>query len=88
MAEHTIKHNFVIDKWKRNGRICKLTIRRKAQIHKPIFSITINPPVPAGLFNTPEWVKDFVHKMNTGEIRIRIKDKEWKPMAKLHNTEA
>ena len=73
--EHKINHKFVIDKWKRNGKISHLTIRKKSKIHDPIFRVEINPPVPSILFKTPEWVKDFVEKMNTGEVKIRMKMK-------------
>jgi len=76
MPEHKIKHKFVIDKWKRNGKISHLTIRRRARIHDPIFTIKLNPPIPSILFTTPDWIKDFVHKMNIGEIKIRMKIKE------------
>lgn len=75
MTEHQVKHKFIIDKWKRNGKIHLLTVRKKAKINEPIFSVKINPPISAILFKAPEWLKDFVHKMNIGEIKIRMKSK-------------
>jgi len=75
MVENTLKHKFVIDKWKRNGKITHLTIRRKARLHDPIFTVKINPPIPIIQFITPIWVREFVEKMNKGEIKIRVKSK-------------
>ena len=74
--ENKTKHKFVIDKWKRNGKITKLTVRKRTVAFTPIFTIKIDPPVSSILFKVPEWVKDFVHRMNIGEIKIRMKMKD------------
>lgn len=69
--EHTTIHSFVVDKWKRHGRVYKLTIRRKNKINNPVFSIKVDPPIPFINFRTPEWVKDFVDRMNKGEVKLK-----------------
>lgn len=75
MAENTTKHKFVIDKWKRNGKVVSLRIRRKKDPTSYIFYVKISPPVPSILFKTPEFVKEFVDGLNKGTIKLNSMEK-------------
>lgn len=75
MSENTTKHIFVIDKWKRHGKVVSLRIRRKRNPSSYIFFVKVDPPVPIILYRTPEYIKEFVDGLNKGIIKLNSMEK-------------
>lgn len=70
MAEHTLKHKYVIIKVVHNKKVVKLLVERRKYPYNKIFEWREQDPQPKIIHKNPQWIKDFVERLNKGEIKF------------------
>lgn len=70
MAEHLTAYKFIIIKRVHNKKVIKLIVSRKKYPYRMYFEYLVPDPQPPILHKHPEWLKEFVDKLNRKEIKF------------------
>ena len=68
--ENTTKHKFVIIKIVHNKKVIKLLVQRRKFPYRTYLEWRETNPQPKIIHRSPEWIKDFVDRLNRGESKI------------------
>jgi alpha-glucuronidase len=68
--ENTTKHKFRIIKRVHSRKVVKLLVQQVKYPHRVFLEVREESPVAIGYHKTPEWLKEFVDKLNREEIKF------------------